>query len=182
MAARLSLVGALVIALAGVPDLVTAQGGRQGHEGHHAHDAARAQQSPADSDSVFAALQARGKVVMGVDQYASVHRFDALPDGGRIELRRPGGDSTEVRTIREHLRRIARQFSAGDVQAPDSVHRQRVPGSAVMAAKRSTIRYVYRPLPDGGEVRISTSDPEALRAIHEFMAFQRRDHRAGGRP
>ncbi len=51
-----------------------------------------------------------------------------------------------------------------------------------MAAKRSTIRYVYRPLPDGGEVRISTSDPEALRAIHEFMAFQRRDHRAGGRP
>ncbi len=90
MAARLSLVGALVIALAGVPDLVTAQGGRQGHEGHHAHDAARAQQSPADSDSGFAALQARGKVVMGVDQYASVHRFDALPDGGRIELRRPG--------------------------------------------------------------------------------------------
>jgi len=25
-----------------------------------------------------------------------------------------------------------------------------------------------------------TADPEARRAIHEFMAFQRRDHHAGG--
>ena len=38
-------------------------------------------------DSAFAALQERGSAAeaMGVDQYASAHLFDDLPDGGRIE-------------------------------------------------------------------------------------------------
>ena len=49
-----------------------------------------------------------------------------------------------------------------------------------MAARRAAIRYEYRDLPRGGEVRIVTADAEAVRAIHAFMAFQRGDHRAGG--
>jgi hypothetical protein len=28
-------------------------------------------------------------------------------------------------------------------------------------------------------VRLTTRNPEAVRAIHEFLAFQRTDHRAG---
>jgi hypothetical protein len=49
-----------------------------------------------------------------------------------------------------------------------------------MAAKKDKITYTFRELPRGGELRIRTKDSEALRAIHEFMAFQRSDHRAGG--
>jgi hypothetical protein len=49
-----------------------------------------------------------------------------------------------------------------------------------MAARRRAIRYEFRELPRGGEVRITTSDPAALRAVHEFLAFQRSDHRAAG--
>jgi hypothetical protein len=30
-------------------------------------------------------------------------------------------------------------------------------------------------------LRLRTTDPEALRAIHRFMAFQRDEHRAGGK-
>jgi hypothetical protein len=30
-------------------------------------------------------------------------------------------------------------------------------------------------------VRITTRDADALRAVHEFLAFQRKDHRAGAR-
>jgi hypothetical protein len=30
------------------------------------------------------------------------------------------------------------------------------------------------------ELRIRTTDPEAIAAIHRFMAFQRSDHQAGG--
>ena len=50
-------------------------------------DAASSAASP--GDSAFAAVQARGADArgMGVDQATSVHRFDALADGGRIELR-----------------------------------------------------------------------------------------------
>ena len=32
--------------------------------------------------------------------------------------------------------------------------------------------------PRGGELRIASSDTAAVRAIHEFLAFQRMDHRA----
>lgn len=55
-----------------------------------------------------------------------------------------------------------------------------MPGTRVMAARRDAITYRYAELPRGGEVRITTRDPDALAAIHQFMASQRRDHHAGG--
>jgi hypothetical protein len=133
----------------------------------------------ATRDTAFAALQQRGKQAMGVDQYTSTHHFDGQPDGGRIELQRDIADPAGVAQIRRHLQEIARAFSAGDFSTPDFVHMQQVPGTRVMAAKRAVITYTYRELPRGGEVRIVTTDPEAVAAIHEFLAFQRQDHRAG---
>ncbi|MGH7477664.1 MAG: hypothetical protein ACRELD_15465 [Longimicrobiales bacterium] len=117
---------------------------------------------------------------MGVDQYTSTHVFDALADGGRIELQRAVDDAAGVDAIRRHLRKIAEAFGSGDFGTPSFVHLREVPGTAVMAAKQDRIEYTYRDLPRGGELRLVTSDPEALGAIHEFMAFQREDHRAGG--
>lgn len=46
-----------------------------------------------------------------------------------------------------------------------------------MTRKAGAITYEFVELPRGGEVRMRTSDEEALRAIHEFLAFQRSDHR-----
>jgi hypothetical protein len=64
------------------------------------------------TDTGFAALQRRGQMVMGVDQYTSQHTFDLLPDGGRIVLVRAATDSVGVRKIREHLADIVRSFAA----------------------------------------------------------------------
>ena len=116
---------------------------------------------------------------MGVDQYTSTHRFVTQPDGGTIALERDASDTTGVRTIRDHLRGISTAFAAGDFGASTTVHAQSVPGTNVMRTRRQLIRYEFRALPGGGEVRITTSDPEALRAVHEFLAFQRDDHRTG---
>ena len=118
---------------------------------------------------------------MGVDQYASLHHFDNLRDGGRIQLQAKAGDAKATATIRAHLRGIARSFAAGDFSDPMAVHARAVPGTAVMAAKKDGVRYTYRDLPRGGEVRIRSADPEAVRAVHEFLAFQRGDHRSPGR-
>jgi hypothetical protein len=134
----------------------------------------------APSEAEFAEIQERGRAAMGVDQYTSSHVFDALPDGGRIELQRDVDDPEGVATIRQHLRDIAGLFVQGDFRIPGFVHAQDVPGTEVMAAERDAITYTYSDLPRGGEVRITTADPEAVAAIHEFMAFQRMDHRAGG--
>jgi len=134
----------------------------------------------AGADTAFAGVQQRGEKAMGVDQYTSTHKFDALPDGGRIELQRDVDDTAGVAQIRAHLNEIAKAFKSGDFSTPAFVHMQQVPGTSVMAAKRDVISYVYRDLPRGGELRIVTKDPQALDAIREFMAFQRQDHRAGG--
>jgi hypothetical protein len=141
---------------------------------------ASAQSTAQHHDSTFEALQQRGRHAMGVDQYTSAHLFDDLPSGGRIELQRATDDTAGVRTIREHLRTVAAAFKGGDFSTPAFVHARNVPGTAVMAAKRAAIRYTYRDLPRGGEIVMETRDPDALRAIHEFLAFQRGDHHAGG--
>jgi hypothetical protein len=130
------------------------------------------------ADSAFALVQARGHAAMGVDQYTSSHRFESLPDGGRISLRRDPRDSAGVAQIRSHMRGIAAAFARGDFALPGFVHDVDVPGTAVMAARRSRITYAADTLPGGGQLRLQTSDPSAIAAIHEFLAFQRQDHRS----
>jgi hypothetical protein len=142
------------------------------------HDHAAMHPKPAAPDTGYAAMQARGRNVMGVDQYTSRHVFEPLADGGRIELQRTVDDSAGVEQIRRHLSEIADEFARGDFSAPSRVHAMDVPGTAVMRAKRDAIAYRMQPLPRGGEVRITTSDPEAVAAVHEFLAYQRREHRA----
>jgi hypothetical protein len=132
-------------------------------------------------DADFAAMQERGRMVMGVDQYTSAHVFEDLPDGGRVVLDRDStGDTTGVATIRQHMRDIAAAFRAGDFTKPFQVHAQVVPGTAVMQARRSGIAYEVIDRPRGGEVRIRSTDPAAVAAIHEFLAFQRAGHHAAG--
>ena len=130
------------------------------------------------SDSAFAAVQERGAVAMGVDQYTSAHVFEPLPDGGRIVLQRDSVDPAGTATIRAHMADIADRFTRGDFSLPGFVHAQEVPGTVVMAAQRALIRYRADTLPRGGEVRIRTDDPAALAAVHQFLAFQAQDHRA----
>jgi hypothetical protein len=131
-------------------------------------------------DSDFAALQRRGAAAMGVDQYTSSHVFEALPDGGRIVLQRQTDDSAGTATIRAHMSTIAEQFRRGDFAVPGFVHAQGVPGTDVMTSHRTRISYRADTLPRGGQVQITTTDPAALTAIHEFLAFQRREHHAAG--
>lgn len=116
------------------------------------------------ADSAFAAVQARGADLrgMGVDQYTSVHRFDAFADGGRIELQRGTHDPAGVAQVRRHLRGIAAAFGRGDFATPAFVHMREVPGTAVMAAESAAISYAYRDLPRGGEVRITARTPAAV--------------------
>jgi hypothetical protein len=118
---------------------------------------------------------------MGVDQYTSAHIFEDLSDGGRIVLERGDAqDTAGIAIVREHMRSIARAFRAGDFSQPFQVHAQSVPGTAVMAARRNTIRYDAVDRPRGGEVRLYSSDAAAIAAIHEFLAFQRGAHHAAG--
>ena len=132
-------------------------------------------------DSAFAGVQRRGAVVMGVNQYTSRHVFEPLPDGGRIALQRGADDSAGVAQIRRHMELLALQFAAGDFHLPGIVHDREVPGTRVMAERRNGISYTVESLPRGGAVRVRSGDSVAVRAIHDFLAFQRHDHHAAAR-
>jgi hypothetical protein len=133
----------------------------------------------AAADPAFAGVQSRGHAAMGVDQYTSTHRFEPLPDGGRIELQRDGADSAGAVQIREHMRQIASSFASGDFRLPGFVHARAVPGTDTMAARRADITYTVEDLPRGAALRLRSSSPAVVSAIHEFLAFQRRDHHSG---
>ena len=139
-----------------------------------------ADQDSAAADTAFSALQARGAAAMGVDQYTSAHVFEALTDGGRIVLQRQEDDPEGTATIRAHMADIASRFGAGDFSIPGFVHDQKVPGTDVMTERASLISYAVDPLPRGGQVRLTTTDSAAIAAIHDFLGFQRHDHRASG--
>ena len=144
------------------------------HAQHAGHDSTQAQK-----DSAFHAMQSRGQAVMGVDQYSSAHKFEDLPNGGRIELQRDVDDSVGVRKIREHFIEIAESIRQGDFRAPGLVHATTVPGVDVMMARRNALRVVIGNLPRGGELRLTSEDAEVVKAIHDFLDFQRREHRTG---
>lgn len=144
------------------------------------HAAMHASTGSSKGDSAFAALQERGKMAMGVDQYKSAHQFDVLPNGGRIALESSDDDPLAIAQIRAHLKLIEHAFQAGDFSTPEFVHMRAMPGTAVMSRKKKLIAYTYADLLRGGEVRIVTTDPESLAAIRAFMAAQRGDHKADG--
>lgn len=130
-------------------------------------------------DADFAAMQARGEHVMGVDQYASAHVFEDLPDGGRVVLdRADAADTADIAKIRAHMRDIEAAFRAGDFSKPFEVHAETVPGTAEMTARRAAISYEAADRPRGAEVRIRSRDSTAIAAIHAFLAFQRGAHHA----
>jgi len=136
------------------------------------------QPSAGSSDSVFALVQSRGHTAMGVDQYTSTHRFEPLPDGGRITLVRDQSDPAGVAQIRAHMTKIAAAFRRGDFTIPGFVHDRAVPGTDVMAARQSDIRYFTDTVPLGGSLRLQSTDTAVVAAIHQFLAFQRHDHRS----
>ncbi|HMF88980.1 MAG TPA: hypothetical protein VK575_12955 [Gemmatimonadaceae bacterium] len=140
----------------------------------------RQDQVETKSDSAFAALQQRGETAMGVNQYTSQHVFEPLPNGGRIVLQREASDSVGVAAIRAHMDTISKSFGNGDFAVPGFVHAMGdVPGTAAMKRLKAEITYTPQDLPGGAQVVISTRNPQAISAIHEFLAFQRMDHRAG---
>jgi hypothetical protein len=120
-------------------------------------------------------------MAMGFNQDSAVHHFHLYLDGGAIEVTaRNPADSTTRAQIRAHLRHLAVMFANGDFSTPMAVHTpDPVPATAMLAEKRDAIRYVYHDVTSGGRVEITTTDPAALSALHEFLKFQIRAHRTG---
>jgi hypothetical protein len=125
------------------------------------------------------AVDQRHQAVTGVPSDATQHHFVVTKDGGVIRLDAKAGDRDARSRVRQHLQKIAQSFGAGDFAMPTSIHEQVPPGVAAMKERRASIQYRYDDTPNGGLVSITTRDPKALDAVHEFLRFQVLDHGTG---
>ena len=132
------------------------------------------------SDQRFVEMQDRGNRSMGFNQSKTTHHFRTLEDGGAIEVTvNQANDTVNLAAIRNHLAQIAKQFAAGDFTSPMLTHGELPPGASEMQKLRDKIAYTYEELPTGARVKITTGAPEALVAVHRFLAYQINEHRTG---
>src|SRR5262245_38807335 len=111
-------------------------------------------------DNSHRSMNDRGAMVMGFDQEKTAHHFYLYDDGGAIDIAvKSASDVANRDAIRSHLPHIAMMFSGGDFNAPMLVHESAaVPGTAVLAQRKDTIRYTYAETASGGRVNIVTKD------------------------
>lgn len=121
-----------------------------------------------------------GDKAMGFSHQKTTHHFLVQAQGGAIQVDANSKDDKQSRDqIRSHLRHITKMFAAGDFNTPMLVHSVMPPGTATMTRLKADINYKYEASATGGQVVISTSNKEALAAIHEFLRFQIKDHATG---
>jgi hypothetical protein len=127
-----------------------------------------------------AVVESHGDQAMGFPHDKTNHHFRMLGDGGAIEIAaNDPGDKTNTEAIRAHLTHIAMSFGAGDFSTPMFIHDGVPPGVTTMKLMKSTIHYTYQETPAGGRIRITSEDPVAVAAIHDFFRFQITEHQTG---
>ncbi len=117
---------------------------------------------------------------MGFSQEATTHRFILTRSGGvvRVTVNDPQ-DTLTLGRVNVHFRTIASQFARGDFRAPEMTHGRVPPGVETMQRLRKKITYTAHPISGGAELIISSTDPRAIEAIHQFLRFQIEDHQTG---
>jgi hypothetical protein len=141
---------------------------------------ASTQHLPAAESSHHQGVAERGDKLMGFSHKKTAHHFLLFSNGGAIEAQTKDAKDTASReAIQTHFSHIMKMFAAGDFTAPMLIHSQNPPGSDTMKRLREHIHYRVEDTRAGARIRISTKNPEAIRAIHEFLRFQIAEQQTG---
>lgn len=125
-------------------------------------------------------LKKRGAQAMGFDQDKAAHHFRLTESGGVIEVQaKDAADRATRDQIRKHLKGIAEEFSNGVFDKPVATHAEVPPGVAEMQRLKGAISYAFEETSTGARVRIRTTDARAVRAVHEFLRYQIKEHATG---
>lgn len=122
----------------------------------------------------------RGDHAMGFSHEKTTHHFRLAADGGAIEVTaNDAGDAASMEQIKTHLAHIAKMFKEGDFSAPLFTHGEVPAGVPAMKRLKADITYSFETIDNGGRVRMTTANAEAVAAIHEFLRYQITDHQTG---
>jgi len=116
---------------------------------------------------------------MPFDLDQTIHVFQELPDGGlQTVTANDPANTQQIALIQAHLQQEAVKFRRGDFGDPATIHGQDMPGLADLKAGATKIDVQYTALPDGGQLRYTTTDPTLIMALHHWFAAQISDHGA----
>ena len=132
------------------------------------------------ADSHQGVVEKHGDQAMGFSHDKTTHHFLMFPDGGAIEIRaNDADDKASTDAIRSHLSHAAMMFANGHFSMPMFIHDGVPPGVTTMKLLKTKIHYKYEEVSSGGRVRIESSDPVSVAAIHDFLRFQISEHHTG---
>jgi hypothetical protein len=122
----------------------------------------------------------RGDQAMGFNHELTGHHFHLFATGGAIEVEtNNAGDASSRDAIRKHMSKIAAMFTEGNFSLPMFIHNTVPPGVETMKRLKNEIIYSAENTQKGAQVRINTKNPEAVKAVHDFLRFQITEHRTG---
>jgi hypothetical protein len=119
-----------------------------------------------------------GIQVMPFDLKQTQHLFKKTKTGGiqQVIVKDPS-NRKQIELIRQHLTKIAGEFSHGDFSGPEKIHGKDMPGlAALRAAQPGQLHVQYQELPNGAEITYSAEDKTLITAIHQWFDAQLADH------
>jgi uncharacterized protein (DUF305 family) len=128
-------------------------------------------------------IHQRASSVMPFDLDQTLHRFLVLPDGGLQTV--TANDPTnreQIVLIQQHLADEAARFQEGDFSDPAALHGADMPGLTELTTLATQVDVVFSNLPDGAQIRYTTSDVAALTALQRWFAAQLADHGSDASP
>ncbi|MDX1371597.1 MAG: hypothetical protein R3321_03965 [Nitrososphaeraceae archaeon] len=163
---------ALIVAIPSVSVSAIMYKGQMGE--HQGENMTHSQDQSKASKSMFE----RGAVAMGFNQSKISHQFKSTPTGGEILITALNNSDTEtIKQIKNHIFVIQKEFSSGNFTKPFYIHVQDVPGTKKMGEKNDIIKYSINEMGNGSTLILETKDKELINAIHQFMEFQRTEHK-----
>jgi hypothetical protein len=144
----------------------------------HAQHMAAAAKTNADGSSSHGTEVDHRHDTLVMSHETTHHSFRLFRDGGAIELvANAADDAATIEAVRTHVRMIADQFAANDFSTPMFVHDKTPDGVSDIKRLHSDIKFQFETLPAGARIHMTTSNGEALAALHAFLKFQVVEHR-----
>jgi len=92
---------------------------------------------------------------------------------------KPPSDPEQIKRVQAYLKKLAEDFKKGDFSQTERIHGPNMPGLAQLKlATADEIKFVFEPLPNGGQIHFSTEYPKYDQALHEWFDAQISEHHA----
>lgn len=123
-------------------------------------------------------IERRGIQVMPFSLDLTTHVFTKTENGGIQQVVvKDEKNFEQIRLIREHLSKIAKEFSQRDFSGPENIHGKDMPGLAELRnARTSELSVHYAELPNGARIDYSSDKPQVVEAVHQWFDAQLSDH------